>query len=307
MNEPNRRQFVQSGFMALLVAAEKAPMKIIDTHQHLWDLDKFRLPWIAKGSFLDRNFLVSDYQEAVRGLGVTQSVYLEVDVAANQQQEEADYIAELCQKKKSPTRAAVISGRPESDGFAAYIRPFKDHPSIRGLRRVLHSEQTPQGHCLKKEFVKGIQLMGELNLHFEICPRSGDLPDAIKLVDACPSTRFVLDHCGNPDLVKHEQWKKDIAELAKRKNVVGKVSGIVFQATPGKWSADDLAPVVNHTLDVFGPNRVMFGSDWPVCLKAATISQWVKALQAIVADRSAEEQRKLFHDNALAFYRLKEE
>ena len=84
------------------------------------------------------------------------------------------------------------------------------------------------------------------------------------------------------------QWQKDIAEVAKRKNVVCKVSGIVASAEPGKWTADDLAPIVNHTMDVFGPDRVMFGGDWPVCTKAATYKQWVEALKTIVADRTPE-------------------
>jgi predicted TIM-barrel fold metal-dependent hydrolase len=95
-----------------------------------------------------------------------------------------------------------------------------------------------------------------------------------------------------------------MAAVAARKNVVCKVSGIVAGAVPGKWTADDLAPAVRHTLEVFGPDRVMFGGDWPVCTLAATYRQWVEALRRIVADRPATEQRKLFHDNALRVYRL---
>src|SRR5262249_36009015 len=137
--------------------------------------------------------------------------------------------------------------------------------------------------------------------------RSAELADATKLIDACPDTWFVLDHCGNEDVKKkdHSQWQKDIAELASRADVVGKVSGIVAAAKPKEWTADDLAPVVNHTLKVFGPDRVMFGGDWPVCTLAATYKQWVEALKSIVKERPQEEQRKLFHDNAVTFYKLK--
>ena len=99
------------------------------------------------------------------------------------------------------------------------------------------------------------------------------------------------------------QWQRDMAEMAKRKNVVCKVSGIVAGAAE-KWTPDDLAPVINHTLDVFGPDRVMFAGDWPVCTLRATFKQWVEALQTIVKERKTEEQRKLFHDNALRVYRL---
>ncbi|MFO0877663.1 MAG: amidohydrolase family protein [Gemmataceae bacterium] len=312
MQGPDRRQFLQAGVAAAALAASSATaaegdaFPVVDTHQHLWDRKKFRLPWITAGSFLDRDYLPKDYAEAIRGTGIRTAVYLEVDVDPKQQQAEADYIAGLCKSGATPTRVAVISGRPGDDGFAAYIRPFKEHPSIRGVRRVLHGGETPAGHCLEKNFVRGVRLLGELGLHFELCMRPADLPDATKLVDACPDTRFVLDHCGNADLQRHEQWKKDIAELAKRKNVVGKVSGVVAQAERGKWKSDDLAPVVNHTLAVFGPDRVMFGSDWPVCLKGAALAEWLKALREIVAERKRDEQRKLFYANAVAFYRIPE-
>ena len=98
--------------------------------------------------------------------------------------------------------------------------------------------------------------------------------------------------------------QKDIGEVAKRKNVVCKVSGIVASAKPGAWSADDLAPIVRHVQEAFGPDRVMFGGDWPVCTLAATYKQWVEALKTIVKGQKAEEQRKLFHDNAVKFYGL---
>src|SRR5437660_12875673 len=136
--------------------------------------------------------------------------------------------------------------------------------------------------------------------------RPTELRDAVKLIEACPGTRFILDHCGNAPVQTKDRtdWQRDIARVAKCKNVVGKVSGIVASARPGKWTADDLAPIVNHTLDVFGPDRVLFGGDWPVCTLAATYRHWVEALRSIVADRPEAERRKLFHDNAVRVYRL---
>jgi predicted TIM-barrel fold metal-dependent hydrolase len=261
--------------------------------------------WIKKGTVLDRSFLSSDYASAVKGLHVVGAVYMEVDVDPSQQTAEAEHVLALCKKGDTLTRAAVISGRPASDGFAEYIARFKGSPYIKGVRQVLHGPDTRAGYCLQKSFIRSVRLLGEMGMSFDLCMRPGELPDATKLIDECPGTRFILDHCGNAELKSHDQWKKDIAELAKRKNVVGKVSGIVAQATPGKWTADDLAPVIKHTLSVFGPNRVMFGGDWPVCLLGATYAQWVKALKEIVADRKLAEQRKLFHDNAVKFYGLK--
>lgn len=285
---------------------------IIDTHQHLWDLSKFKLPWLEREKRLAKSYLPEDYAKAIGELEkakppakVVKSVYMEVDVAPEQQQAEADFVIDLCKRGTTTMVAGVVSGRPASDGFEKYAKPFKDSPYIKGIRQVLHGPDTPAGFCLQKSFVKGIQLLGELGLSFDLCMRSTELLDAVKLVDACPNTRFILDHCGNEDVKKkdHTRWAKDIAELAKRKNVVGKVSGIVAAAPP-KWTPEDLAPVVNHTLEVFGPDRVMFAGDWPVCTLAASYRQWVDALRTIVKDRKADEQKKLFHDNASKFYKL---
>ncbi len=304
-----RRGFLAAAALAAPLLARGADAEkpaVVDTHQHLWDLKKFKLPWITKGAPLARDYLPSDYAEAIKGTGITRSVYLEVDVAPEQQLAEAEYIAELCKGAKTPTRAAVISGRPADEGFAKYVKRFKGHPHIKGVRRVLHGGETKAGHCLEKDFIKGIRLLGENGLHFELCVRHAEIPDCVKLATECPGTRFVLDHCGNPDLKKHDRWKKDLEALAKKENVVAcKISGIVASAEPGKWSAADLATVVNHTLATFGPDRVMFGSDWPVCTRTATIAQWLKALDEIVKERKAADNRKLYHDNAVKVYGLK--
>jgi L-fuconolactonase len=213
----------------------------------------------------------------------------------------------LCKEfEKTKMAGAVISGRPASDGFKKYVSRFKGSKYVKGLRQVLHNEGTNAGYCLEPAFVKGIRLLGEYGLSFDLCMRPGELPDGAKLIDQCPDTRFILDHCGNANVQARDrtQWQKDIGEVAKRKNVVCKVSGIVASAKPGAWSADDLAPIVKHTLEVFGPDRVMFGGDWPVCTLAASYAEWVAALKEIVKGQSADEQKKLFHDNAVKFYGL---
>jgi predicted TIM-barrel fold metal-dependent hydrolase len=285
---------------------QEGKLPIIDTHQHLWDLGKFRLPWVKKDSPLARNYLMADYLEAAAGLNVVKTVYMEVDVDPAQQPQEAAYVTDLCQHADNPMVAAVISGRPASEGFAKYITAFKDSAVIKGVRQVLHGEGTPAGYCLDRQFVKGVQLLGDLGMSFDLCVRPGEIADAARLVDQCPGTSFILDHCGNGDVQAKDrtQWQRDMAEIAKRQNVVCcKVSGIVAGAAE-KWTPDDLAPVISHTLEVFGPQRVMFAGDWPVCTLRATLKQWVEALKTIVSQRKAEEQRQLFHDNAVRVYRL---
>jgi predicted TIM-barrel fold metal-dependent hydrolase len=279
---------------------------IIDTHQHLWDLELFRLPWQKNSPELARCFVMADYLEATAGLGVVGSIYMEVDVEPSQQPAEADYVIEFCRRGDTPMKAAVISGRPASEGFGEYIARYAKSPYIKGIRQVLHGPDTPAGYCLDGRFVEGIRLLGKLGLSFDICIRAAELADAAKLIDACPDTRFILDHCGNPSVRARDLsgWRADIERVARRPNVVCKVSGIVASAAPGPWTSDDLAPIVNYVLDTFGPDRVMFGGDWPVCTLAATYRQWVEALRTIVRERAERDQRKLFHDNAVAFYRL---
>ncbi len=295
---------------------------IIDTHQHLWDLSKFNLPWTAGAGVLERSYLQQDYVEATAGLNVVKAIYMEVDVDPTQQAAEADYIIDQCQQDDTPTVGAVISGRPGDDGFQAYITRFADSPFIKGVRQVLHVPTTPAGYCLQPAYVRGVQLLGDLGLSFDLCMRPAELVDAVKLVDQCPDTRFIVDHCGNadPNIVANpadlprdpgdpfshtrQQWMDDMATLADRPNVICKISGIVARATPGKWDAALLAPAVNHCLDSFGPDRVIFGGDWPVCTLVASYKEWATALRTIIAERSETEQRKLLHDNAAQFYRV---
>ena len=293
---------------------------IIDSHQHLWDLSRFHLPWLTNKSSLNRCYLMEDYLRATKDLGtfrsagqtkpsygkIVKTIYMEVDLDPAQQAAEADYVLDICRCGESPMVAAVISGRPASDGFKNYITPYRDGKYIKGVRQVLHVPETPPSYCLDEKFIRGIRLLGDLGLSYDICLRPEELLDGAKLIDACPGTRFILDHCGNANLQTRDQsqWKRDIALVAKRKHVVCKVSGIVASAKPGEWKADDLAPIVRHTAEVFGHDRILFGGDWPVCTLAATYQQWVEALKSAISDWSEQDQRKLFHDNAVRFYGL---
>jgi L-fuconolactonase len=157
-------------------------------------------------------------------------------------------------------------------------------------------------------------------MSFDLCMRPTELADGAKLAELCPDTRFVVDHCGNADpkafserlakLAPNEKpwhavdvWKQDLAKLAGRKNTICKISGIIARAPLG-WTADDLAPVVNYCLDTFGPERVVFGGDWPVCLLGGPLMSWIEALEKIVAGRPAAERTALWSGNAMKFYSL---
>jgi L-fuconolactonase len=302
-------------------ATEPAPLPIVDTHQHLWDLSVLRLSWLKSAGHLNRSFVTKDYLEATEGLNVVKTVYMEVAVDEDYLVTEAEYVIGLCRRDDNPTAAAVIGGRPAADDFREYITRFKDSPYVKGVRHILPGGEPELWSG--KRFIDGIRLLGELGMRFDLCMPPERLPDAAKLVDECPDTRFILDHCGNADPVAFmtparreaarparapghdpEQWRRDLAKLAERDRVVCKISGIIARAPKESWTPDDLAPIVNHCLEAFGAERVIFASDWPVCTRTASLREWIGALKQIVRDRPEREQRKLFHDNAMRFYGL---
>jgi predicted TIM-barrel fold metal-dependent hydrolase len=307
----NRRDFLAAAAVlpAISFAAQDTPtmIPVIDTHQHLWDLSKVKLAWLQPGTELDANFTPKEYAQATANLNIVKAVYMEVDVIPEHKQIEADYVIALCESGNSPTCAAVVGGDPSGDGFTKYVKQFKGHKYVKGIRQVLHAESTPPGYCLKPEFVKGVQLLGELGLSFDLCVRPAELPDFAKLIDQCPDTRFILDHCGNPraSFTKEQwdTWQRNMNEIARRNHIVCKVSGFLANGwEKGKWTPEDIAPAINGTIEAFGWDRVMFGGDWPVVLAAGTYKDWLTGLQAVVKNCPEADQRKLFHDNAAKFY-----
>ena len=335
---PTRREFlhraVETGAAGALVAAavnQVAPRiaaaketvvndLIVDTHQHLWDLDRLSLPW-HKGApeVLRRSYRPEDYAAATSGRNV-RSVYMEVDVAEADHDKEAEYVVGLSRAKSGAMRAAVIGGRPASPQFGEYVKRHAASGLVKGVRQVLHNDDIPRGICLKDEFVRGVRLLGESGLSFDLCLRPTELADGAKLAELCPDTRFVVDHCGNADPKAFSErlaaaapnekpwhavdvWKQDLAKLAAHKNTICKISGIIARAPKG-WTADDLAPIVNYCLDTFGPERVVFGGDWPVCLLGGPLMSWIEALEKIIAGRPAAERTALLSGNAIRFYSL---
>jgi predicted TIM-barrel fold metal-dependent hydrolase len=324
----NRRHFLQTSASAALgttasscstLVPGKPDALIIDTHQHLWDRTQMNPPWLAGApEVLRHDYRTAEYRKAFDGLNV-KSIYMEVDVAPSDHVKEAEWIIQQCSTGQTPTIAATIGGRPASPDFANYVRRYAGNAIVKGLRQVLHGDSTPKGFCLSKEFVRGVQTLGEHGLNFEITIRPTELADGVKLIQQCPDTRFVLDHCGNGDpkafnpklapgqkrSCTADEWKRGIDAVAAQRGVMCKISGIVAFVPPGQWHAEDLDPVVNHCLDAFGPDRVFFGGDWPVCLLGSPVRSWVDALKLIVASRPEAEQRKLWSANAIRFYQLR--
>lgn len=297
-------------------------LPIIDTHLHFWELSRFVLPEIESYEPLKRDYTLDDAAEAVGNLNVEKIIYMEVNLIQEQKYSEAEYISEICKADNNNICAAFIGGDPQSYSFSDYVRLSKDSKFIKGVRHVLHPPEIKKGYCLESVFVENIKLLGELGLRFCICIRPSELSDAVRLAELCPETSFILDHCGNgvPAIVngsikedeygidnfRHspDSWMRDIEDLAKMDNVMCKISGMLFKTDPDSVRPEFLAPTINHCLDTFGPDRVLFGSNWPVCTLTASYETWFNVLNEVIEDRNEEFKRKLFYENAKRVYEL---
>lgn len=278
---------------------------IIDTHQHLWDLSKQSYSWCAGIPALNRSFVMSDYLSAAAGLNVVASVHVEADVDEPDMARETRWLLEQVRDPANPLKALVIQARPENDDFSKYLEQFAGEDAIKGIRRVLHTQPDEQSQSAK--FRENLRKLPAMNYTFDLCVLARQLPVAIELVKSCPSVSFILDHCGVPDVKGQalDPWHAHISELAKLPNVIAcKISGLVAYADSKTWTVNDLRPFVDHVVSSFGYDRIMFGSDWPVCTLSATFAHWVNAAQELTSNWSAGERRKFFSGNANRVYRL---
>ncbi len=283
-------------------------MEIIDTHQHLWDLEQFPYSWMASRPSLNRSFKLNDYYNAARGLSITRSVHVEADVDDDFMMQEALHVLSLAKSANNPISGVVAAIRPEYDDFRAQINQIAGHRLLKGVRRILHTE--PDELSTTTTFVENVKSLEDYGLTFDICVLARQLPHAIQLVRHCPNVNFILDHCGNPNLrsgapeKEFDLWRDRIQEIASYPNVACKVSGIVVNTDLTDWNTETLRRAVESVIACFGWDRVMFGSDWPVCTLAASLKEWVETLLFLTRDAGEQNQRKLFHDNAERIYSL---
>ena len=279
-------------------------MKIIDTHQHLYDVTMFPYPWLKDYPTLVGTYGMKDYLAATQGLTIYKSVFLECDVDERFEVQETKHVLSLADQD-NPLEGVVAGGRPEKPGFKAHLEQIVGHPKLKGMRRVLHTE--PDDLARGRTFVENIRWLEQHGLSFDLCALPRQLPVVTELVRECPGVSFILDHCGIPQVKERvlQPWEEDIEEIAKLPNVVCKISGLVAYADPQNWNPEDLRPYVEHVIKCFGWDRVMFGSDWPVCTLSSTYKRWVDTLILLTADAGESNQRKLFQENAERVYRLR--
>ncbi len=279
-------------------------MKIIDTHQHLWDLKRFKLPWLDSLPALNRSYLMKDYLDAAKNANIEKSVYLEVNVVEDQLLDEAHTILKLADDPANPLAGVVAGGFPENTDFRKYLDQIAGHKKLKGIRRVLHT--MPDDHSRTPLFAENVRALKQYGLSFDLCFQAKQLPAGIALVEKCPDVQFILDHCGVPDVKGKalDPWRAHIKQLAAFPNVACKVSGLVAYADPKNWTVNDLRPFADHVLACFGWDRVMWGSDWPVCTLSASFQQWVDASLELTRSASEADRHKLFYANADRIYRL---
>lgn len=269
---------------------------IFDTHLHLIDRTRLRYPWLEALPPLDRDWDYDSYCATAARLGITDVLHMEVDVAEADIDAETAWIAALMARPGSPLRGAISAARPESAGFAAWLERV-DRRVVRGVRRVLHV--VPDEVSQTPLFRENIRRLGEAGLPFDICMLQRQLPLAAALVDACPGTTFVLDHCGVPDIAggDFDGWAAQIAKLARRPNLHVKLSGITAYG-PADWTAETLRPYVRHVIERFGPARVVWGSDSRVCTLQSSLPEWVAVTHLLLADLAPAERAAILQGNA---------
>nr|WP_204327430.1 amidohydrolase [Rhizobium leguminosarum] len=271
---------------------------------HIIDRSALPYPWLSGAADLDHDFLYEAYATEARRCGITTVLHMEVDVDPAAMQAETDHVASIAKKEGSLIAGAIVSCRPEEQGFAAYLERQKADPFVKGFRRVLHvvPDDVSEG-ALFRENIRRISGSG---LTFDLCTLPHQADRVTALADLAPDVQFVLDHCGVPDIRSDafEPWKAGISEIARRPNVVCKISGVVAYTDAKTWTAQTLQPYIEHVTASFGWDRVVWGSDWPVCTLGGGLSTWVAATHAMLFGVSEAERSKLLFANAQRLWSL---
>lgn len=269
---------------------------IFDTHLHLIDRSRLSYPWLANLPPLDRDWDFDSYLATAARMGITDVLHMEVDVADADIDAETAWIGELMARPGSPLRGAISAARPESDGFEAWLDAV-DRRVVRGVRRVLHV--VPDAVSQDDRFRRNIRRLGQAGLPFDICMLQRQLSLAIDLVDACPDTTFILDHCGVPDIASgsFDDWAASITRLAERPHLNAKLSGISAYG-PADWTLQTMQPYADHLIHAFGPQRIVWGSDSPVCTLQSSLPEWVATTHALLSGLNADERKLVLQGNA---------
>ncbi|MDX1954177.1 MAG: amidohydrolase family protein [Chitinophagaceae bacterium] len=275
-------------------------MVIIDAHQHFWNYDPVRHDWIGEDmKMIRRDFQPMDLKELYAKNGVSACVAVQAD------QSEAETEMLLAYAKAHDFIKGVVGWvdlrGEELDDRLSYYSSF---PKLKGFRHVLQNEEP--SFMLDPDFLRGIGLLQKFDLAYDLLIFPHHLDAAIEMVGHFPEQRFVVDHLAKPLIKKREirEWKEKMKVLSTHPHLYCKISGMVTEAEWDNWKSDDLLPYLEAVTEIFGPDRLMFGSDWPVCLVASSYDKWLGIVKKFSSSFSPVDQAKIFGGNVNSFYRL---
>lgn len=281
------------------------PQTIVDSHVHLWDPTQFRYPWLDGLPALNRSFKPADFRAAISPANVTKIIFVECGCESAQSVAEVDWVANLAKDETRLKGIVAHASLERGEEARSELEMLASRSLVKGVRRNLQSEPDPE-FCLSPKFLAGVRLLPEFGFTFDLCLRHEQLPQATELARRVPEATFVLDHLGKPDVRNKtfQPWANDLKALAALPNVVAKVSGLTTEADWDNWQPVELKPYLTHLLESFGPQRLMFGSDWPVMTLATDYQRWIEAVRKQLPLSKQEDWLELLRGNAERIYRV---
>jgi len=284
------------------------PVGIVDAHHHLWNRARHRQHWIDPHTMaaIDADFEPSDLAPLAATAGVTQTVVVQ---AVSSEAETVDLLRAAADSKLIRGVVGWVDLRAEdlSDRIDR-LRASAGGDRLVGIRHLVQSETDPT-FLDQADIRRAISAVAAAGLVFDLVIREHQLPAAARLAAALPQARFVLDHLGKPPLARGDlrEWMRDLSTLAGQPNVSAKLSGLATEANWSSWTPADLRPAVTHALEVFGPGRLMFGSDWPVCLLATMYQRWIETVSELLTPCDEQQRHEIWRGTARRVYRLESE
>ena len=279
-------------------------IKLLDTHQHLVYRDVANYSW-AKDipPLATDNFTVENYLKLTEGLGIGGTLFMETGVDDPDYQNEAKYVQKLSDNPNNGIKGLIVSIRPEDNSFDHWFNETLQM-NVSGYRRILHvmDDAVSQSNI----FRENIRKIGDADKTFDLCFLAKQLPIALELAKACDNTRLILNHCGVPNIAGNEldPWRENIKLLSEIPNVNCKLSGLMAYCAPGTSSYETIEPYVDHVLNCFGPNRIVWGSDWPVVNLGKGLKEWIVVTRKILDKLSDDEAKSIANANAQNIYKV---
>ncbi len=274
---------------------------IIDTHHHFWNYNPVEYDWIDdEMAVIRQSFLPEQLKKTLAQTDVSSVI----SVQARQCLEETDWLLKLA--TENDFIKGIVGWLPlMENNIDEILEKYTENNWLKGVRHVIHGEADPE-FVLRKDFNRGISLLKKQDLVYDILITENQLPNTIRFVDQHPDQQFILDHIAKPQIKTNEikAWSQNLKELARRENVSCKISGMVTEADYTNWTEDQLQPYFDIVLEAFGPSRLLFGSDWPVCLVATEYQNWLNLVKKVVARFSIQEQEQIYFKNAISIYKI---